>query len=249
MGARQTVKAGLLSVCRGLSGKAQVVATGQSPVSKSCQLPNVRKLYSDLGLKANAGLFVEIGGFDGETFSNTSFLADQGWQGLYVEPIPEFCTRIRARHFLNRVKVERAAIADAAGSMTLQSMGALSTSSEATKEAYEKIDWAKDTSSISRSIIVPTRTLDNVLARHDIPSGFDLMVIDVEGGEEAIVKDLMSSPWRPKVLIVELNDIHPDFAPFPELQASAAATRRMILNDRYRQHYADIINSVFVLSH
>jgi len=244
----RALKANVIAVCQGVSRKAQMAARGHSPVPKSCQIPNVRRLYEALGLSATEGVFAEIGGFDGETFSNTSFLADQGWRGLYVEPIPELCTTIRARHFLNRVTVERAAIGEAAGSTTLHLMGALSTSSDETKEAYAAIDWARSATAAVRSIAVPTRTLGDVLSRHRIPEQFDLMVIDVEGGEEPVVRDLLASPWRPKVLIVELNDIHPDFAPFPDLQASAAATRRMILGDRYRQYFADEINSVFVLA-
>ena len=75
---------------------------------------------------------------------------------------------------------------------------------------------ARSATAAVRSIAVPTRTLGDVLSRHRIPEQFDLMVIDVEGGEEPVVRDLLASPWRPKVLIVELNDIHPDFVPFPD---------------------------------
>jgi FkbM family methyltransferase len=244
----RAVKANISAALQGVSRKAQVAARGHSPVPKSCQIPNVRRLYQALGLSATDGVFAEIGGFDGETFSNTSFLADQGWRGLYVEPIQQLCTSIRARHFLNRVTVECAAIGAAAGSTPLHVMGALSTSSNETKEAYAAIDWARGATMAARSIVVPTRTLGDVLSRHRIPEKFDLMVIDVEGGEEAVVRDLLASPWRPNVLIAELNDIHPDFTPFPGLQASAAATRRMILDDRYRQYFADMINTVFVLA-
>ena len=47
---------------------------------------------------ASKGTFVEIGAYDGESFSNTSFLADLGWNGLYVEPVPKFAALCRARH-------------------------------------------------------------------------------------------------------------------------------------------------------
>jgi FkbM family methyltransferase len=161
----EAVRTSVSAVHYGISRKARAVATGQSPVSNSCQIPNVRSLYGELGLSPNSGVFVEIGGFDGETFSNTSFLADQGWRGLYVEPIPELCASIRARHLLNRVAVERAAVGEAAGLTTLHLMGALWTASEKTKEAYAEIDWAKSETSAARSIVVPTRSLGDVLSR------------------------------------------------------------------------------------
>src|SRR5471032_2499694 len=90
---------------KGICRKIAVVLTGRSAVSASCQIPGLRRKYGELGLNPRAGIFVEIGAFDGEAFSNTSFLADQGWRGLYVEPIPEYCRRTRQRHFLNDVSI------------------------------------------------------------------------------------------------------------------------------------------------
>ena len=52
------------------------------------------------GYKEN-GTFVEIGAYDGESFSNTSGLADIGWTGHYVEPIPAFAAACAARHSAN----------------------------------------------------------------------------------------------------------------------------------------------------
>src|SRR5262245_29035772 len=70
------------------SRKFGIIANGTSAVSNSCQIPNLREQYESLGLSPHTGYFVEVGAFDGESFSNTSFLADQGWSGLYVEPVP-----------------------------------------------------------------------------------------------------------------------------------------------------------------
>ena len=35
------------------------------------------------------GTFLDIGAFDGKTFSNTKRLSDLGWRGVLVEPAPK----------------------------------------------------------------------------------------------------------------------------------------------------------------
>lgn len=43
------------------------------------------------------GVCVEVGGFDGETFSNTLAFEEAGWRAIVVEPMPHFAEKIRAR--------------------------------------------------------------------------------------------------------------------------------------------------------
>ena len=230
---------------KGICSKIAVWITGRSRVSQSCQIPGLRQKYSELGLNPRAGIFVEIGAFDGEEFSNTSFLADQDWRGLYIEPIPEYCRRISRRHFLNNVMIANVAISDVAGECELNVMGPLSTMNPDTLEAYGKISWAQNAAHASTSIRVRTDRLADVLGRNAIPRKFDLMVIDVEGAEELIVTSLLASPWRSTVLIVELCDRHPDFTIAPDVQKSHKAVRDSILAAGYEEFYSDHINSIF----
>ena len=230
----------------GTRRKVVTLVSGESPVSLSCQIPNIRSLYREIGLAPRTGTFVEVGGFDGESFSNTSFLADQGWRGVYVEPVPGFCSTIRARHLFNKVAIEPVAVTATPGSITLHVMGSLSSASDETKQAYKGIDWAKSAELQATPIEVKTETIESIFGRNAISLEFDLMVIDVEGAEEPIVRDLVASAWRPRVLIVELNDLHPDFAPFPALQDASRRSRQALLQAGYEQRYADAINSVFV---
>jgi hypothetical protein len=71
------------------------------PTANTCQVPFFKGL-SDVytfvfGYKCE-GLFVEVGAYDGESFSNTSGLADLGWRGHYIEPIPAYAAACAARH-------------------------------------------------------------------------------------------------------------------------------------------------------
>ncbi|ESO03313.1 hypothetical protein HELRODRAFT_173599 [Helobdella robusta] len=50
-------------------------------------------------LKKRNGFFVEAGGFDGETASNTLFLeVERNWTGLLIEPDPYFYTQLGLIH-------------------------------------------------------------------------------------------------------------------------------------------------------
>lgn len=219
--------------------------TGTSPVSSSCQIPNLRELYTELGLNPNSGTFVEIGAYDGESCSNTSFLADQGWRGVYIEPIPEHCASTRLRHMLNKVTVEPVAIADHDGAAKIQSMGVLTSLSAATKEAYRSIPWASGAAEAAVTVTVKTARLASVLERNDVPKKFELLVVDVEGFEEPIIEQLLDSEWRPEVLVIELIDHHPNFQDRHELVSSAERCRRELISNGFAERYADHINTVF----
>ena len=229
----------------GLSRKFRAWSLGEGEVPASCQIADIRRLYRDAGLP-RIGTFVEIGGFDGETWSNTSFLADEGWRGVYVEPVPGHARKIAARHFLNRVRIEQRAVSRDPGRLTFCAMGPLSTAVDEHKRAYESIDWARDSALHARQIVVEAEPLDAILDRNMVPHDFDLLVVDVEGAEEPIVEALLESPWRPRALLVELADDHASFADFPLIVASHRRTRAAILAASYREQYRDPINTLFV---
>src|SRR5579885_680685 len=69
--------------------------------TQTCQIPILGGLYEHLFGERTDGTFVEVGAYDGETYSNTSSLADLGWRGVYVEPVPSSVARCRQRHARN----------------------------------------------------------------------------------------------------------------------------------------------------
>ena len=154
-------------------------ASARLRLMPDCQ--HFRELFLRAGLKARSGVFVEIGAFDGESYSNTSFLADQGWKGLYVEPMPEFCARTRARHRLNSVDVLQAAIAAEVGEMEMTVMGALTTSDSEVVKLYGEVEWSRDAWQQRKTCTVKTLPLEAALEQAGIPAEFDLLVVDVEG--------------------------------------------------------------------
>lgn len=225
--------------------KWMVLTKGSSKISASCQIPKLENIYSSIGLHKRDGLFVEIGGYDGESFSNTSFLADQGWRGVYIEPLPENAFFIVCRHWLNNIRVIMAAISKSENFVDLHSMGPLSTSSNATREAFKEISWATDAAKQSVVRRVRGRTLESAFKSASIPDEFDLLVVDVEGLEEEIIDQLASSLYRPSIIVAELEDSHPDFKDFPNLIKSHKRAREKICKLGYSEIYSDEINTIF----
>jgi FkbM family methyltransferase len=194
------------------------------------------------------GVFVEVGAFDGESWSNTSFLADQGWRGIYVEPIPRYFRRMMLRHAFNNVKGENVGIADSSGTAEIDVMGPLSTINRAVADPYSRLGWSPRFARGAKAATIRTERLEDALTRNAVPHDFNLMVVDVEGSEETIITSLLSSEWRPRVLIIELCDVHPDFASNAELVGSHARVRGSVVSAGYREHFIDPINTIFALN-
>ena len=213
-------------------------------LSTTCQIPILRHFYEKY-LTPESGLFVEVGAYDGYSYSNTSGLADGGWSGVYIEPNPVFANLCRMRHPQENIRVVQCAISDRETELLLDVGGPLTTASRETRKAYAEIDWAKH-EPFSTQINVHAYPLEVVLKQLNIPRFFELFVVDVEGFEEQVFASFNLAWWKPKVLIVELNDYHRSFNASPSLQYSSSRVRNLIVANDYMQVYADAINSIFV---
>jgi hypothetical protein len=73
------------------------------------------RLLHELFSHRKTGFCIEVGGFDGITGSTTLFFEKLGWKCLIVEPMPEFCEKIRrVRH----CELVQAAASDSNGEAT-----------------------------------------------------------------------------------------------------------------------------------
>jgi FkbM family methyltransferase len=211
----------------------------------TCQIQNLGVLYEELFGKRNAGRFAEVGAYDGITWSNTSFLAALGWQGIYVEPVQEYAAACALHHSTNNVHViPVAAGRDDEHTVTLHLGGSLSTVSEHYVEVYNKLPWARGNHrGVTRQ--VPACSLNAILENALWDPHFELLVVDVEGGEQAVFDGFDVAYWQPQVMIVELHQDNPDFDAFPAVKEAKEALRREILAHGYREFYVDSINTIF----
>ena len=150
-------------------------------VSQSCQVKDLNSVFVKYFGYPSKGFFVEVGAFDGESWSNTSCLADHGWNGIYIEPVKQHYEACLNRHKNNDVSVVNCAIGTIEEEIDLYVGSFLTTSDPEQVDRYSEIDWAKHVP-FSQGKCDQIR-LDTLLNHFDVKPGFDLLTVDVEGRE------------------------------------------------------------------
>lgn len=211
--------------------------------SKSCQIPTLANIYEEtFGYKTD-GWFVDAGAYDCQQWSNTYELARLGWHGLFIEPQPEMvkgCHKNLDR--LPNVIVVGQAVSNFSGTTAMRLAGSLSTMSQDMIDDYRSSEGFKTFfDGDGEWIDVKVSTLDQLLELYNVPVGFDLLSIDVEGSELAALQGFDVARWRPKLVIVET------YAKSHEksLQSRSLAIDAYFDEASYEVVYADHINSIY----
>lgn len=142
------------------------------------------------------GTFLEMGAYDGVTFSNTKFFEDVlGWSGVLIEAHP---TAARALD-LNRPKCKRfhCAVSTREGSIEfiVNANGPVSSAKDFTSETHHANWHATNSTEVVR---VPSRPLSSILREAGIKR-IDFWSLDVEGGELEVLK---SMDWSIPVYLI-----------------------------------------------
>ena len=124
------------------------------------------------------GTCVEVGGFDGETFSNTLAFEEQGWKTIIVEPMPFYSLKISQRRPSARLFCCAAGSAETMIKLKI-AHGAETLST--TTDSLHHLDRLRKAGVELEEIVVPMRTLDNILTEDKIEK-IDFITSDVEGG-------------------------------------------------------------------
>lgn len=213
-------------------------------VPKDCQVDNLSEIYETYFGYPSKGYFVEVGAYDGEFVSNTSFLADLGWNGLYIEPITEYYQKCLERHKNNDVIVANVAIGLSEGQVSIFKGETLTTLNQDQVSRYKEMDWAKNIN-FHEDTCYQMR-LDTLMTQMNVPKKFDILVVDVEGKESEIFQTFDLKEWRPSLIIVELEDGHPSFQKYPEYIKEIVELREYIANQEYVEVSKNQWNTVFV---
>lgn len=167
-------------------------------------------LYSQSGQDAvilasmpdnHRGTFVEVGCIDGRRFSNTLALERRGWTGLCIEAHPAYIDRLRANRPGSRV-IHAAVGEHDAESVTLHanSRGTLSTLDPTLEDNFAEKFGEYFTGFVPT--LVPMRSLATILDEANLPHP-DVLTIDTEGCDAAVVRGLDVQRHRPRLIIVE----------------------------------------------
>lgn len=221
-------------------------------IKHNCQIPKLSEIYKTHFSYKTDGIFVEVGAHDGQFVSNTCFLADIGWRGLYVEPVPPLYTKCCKRHAKNKnITCVNKAICDQE-TIEILYANTLSTTNPYYQEMYKNISWAKG-SLTNIKYKVPGIRLSDLLEEQNISKEFDLLVIDVEGSELDVLKTIDLNVWKPKMVIIEIEDEHPSIGGnsshrqeiLDYVKNSADEIRKIMKEYNYKIIYKDHINTIF----
>lgn len=211
--------------------------------NETCQITNLHWLYEKYFGLIDNGTFVEVGAFDGEYVSNTSFLADLGWYGHYIEPIPDYFNKCQIRHQPNtNTQVHNMAIGNKKDTVRINVSGALSSIDQVATEKFKNLDWAKNLIT-DDEIEVSQITLNQFLEDKKVDQAFEILSVDVEGYELNVLKGFDIDYWKPKMVIIELHDQNHDYK---EMWPKMNKIVRYMEKAEYRVIYKDFTNTVYV---
>ena len=208
-------------------------------IPSDCQVVGLNYIYEKY--LPPSGIFVEVGAYDGYTHSNTCFLADAGWKGVYIEPVPEYLNKCKERHSANNCIFINSLVGD-----------------DQEKDFFIAGEWSTYSKEVANQISsffgvifsapvrVKSKTLNFNIEEQNI-NNIDLLVIDCEGAELTVLNNFNISKYNPKVCILEL---HEKFTPMWHNENHIQILYKintLMISQGYQKIYSDEINSVFVL--
>jgi FkbM family methyltransferase len=133
------------------------------------------------------GKFVDIGGYDGVTGSNTLFLEQwRGWSGILVEPVPGQLARAQQIRRCPCLGLAIAAEDGEAEFIEISDGYTQMSGLAATYDAHLLEQVRADPRHHENRLRVATRTLSRLLNEAGIPDP-DFISLDIEGGELAVL--------------------------------------------------------------
>lgn len=161
--------------------------------------------------------FIEIGSNDGEQHDHLRpFIRSRRWAGIMVEPVPYVFERLRRNYGnLERIVLENAAIADHDGVVLFHHLA------EAKPDERDFLPrWYDGIGSLSREAVVghageipelerrlvttevPCLTFESLCRKHQVER-IDLLLIDTEGYDWEVVKQVDLATHAPRLLVYE----------------------------------------------
>lgn len=164
-----------------------------------------------------SGYFVELGANDGIRQSNTYRLQKRyGWTGLLIEPSPlKFSQCVQNRAFGNAPDIKCAACVpfefqDKFVEMEYSDLMSVAIGLDLSREdASQQVERGLPflASPLYRHYFgAPARTLTSLLDEVGAPANFDLLSLDVEGNELAVLRGLDLIRYRPRWILAECRD-------------------------------------------
>jgi FkbM family methyltransferase len=150
------------------------------------------------------GFFVEVGAYDGVTFSNTLAFEEIGWKGILIEANPdasELCRKNRPASVVVNAAVGLPGKKDTIAFNLAEGAEMLSFV-EAGDDHFKRIRKQGGT---LKQVEIPFLSLNQVLDQFQVEE-IDFVTIDVEGGELEVLKGFDIKKYKPELLMIENNN-------------------------------------------
>lgn len=164
-------------------------------------------------LPQHGGWFVEAGAYDGFRQSNSYYFARmKGWRGVLIEPLPQLAALCRRRRPESLVVSCALGAPESegtdlqlrhAGLMTMV-CGAFGDEEKERQRAAEGL-VVQGLPVAEQLVTAGVRTLTSVLVETATPPDFDLLSLDVEGLEVAVLRGLDLTRFCPKAICIEVR--------------------------------------------
>jgi FkbM family methyltransferase len=168
-----------------------------SPRTRSGHTQNLEEQY--ILAHARGSRFLDIGAYDGETFSSTLGLVEKGWSGVYVEPNPLVLRRLQEVAKRSSSEVLPVAIGSVCDTLPFYMNGDMVSS----LDKRHTDAWAKNTGMTFE--IVPVQVLDVETLADRIGRDFDVLNLDVEGLNWEIFKQFDWAKWKFNLVCIEYD--------------------------------------------
>jgi len=155
------------------------------------------------------GFYIDVGAADPEALSVTKAFYDNGWQGINVEPDPDYAANLRVAR--TRDVTVQAALGATPGRMVINRIAGTGLSTFDGDLAARHVAAGYS----STPLEVEVTTLSEVCRGH-APADIHFLKIDVEGAERAVLQGADFSIHRPWIVVVEATE---PFLPTPNHQA------------------------------
>jgi FkbM family methyltransferase len=154
------------------------------------------------------GFFLDIGAYDGKTYSNTYVLEQMGWKGACLEPLPDAFARLKQNR---RCDCYNLAMSDESREATdfIRAAGVETLSGLESKMASTHKDWIIREQGTIEHIEVKTITFGDLMSRYPEINRIDFLSLDVEGAEMSILESIDFSAYRFGLIAIESIDETP----------------------------------------
>lgn len=180
------------------------------------------------------GFYIDVGGYQPISDSNTCALYQRGWRGIVVEPQARMHPQW-AKHRPQDTLIG-AAVGDHDGEVTFHEFP---WNDQAATIAPDVLALHQREGREVNSYTVPMVTLNSLLTQYRPQGEIHLLSIDVEGAEKDALNGLDRSRFRPWLIVLE--SVLPNRS-----QANYAEWEPLLLNSGYEFVYFDMVNRFYL---